>query len=155
MAEDFMDIDLPRRRRVLLTGLAFLMAGCAGRASGDVSGKVTYKGKPLTTGSVAFIPREAPPVVGRIEADGTYVAHGVPAGEVTVTVTSLDPSAVARAKGKSANDLPPEAEAAAAKASGPSNAGWFPIPDKYAHAASSDLKLTVKGGQNDYPIDLQ
>ncbi len=82
----------------LLAGLCW---GCGLAGSGTmpgvipVKGKVTYKGKPLTQGSVTFEPdgfgREAH---GKIQSDGTFVlatykeADGAVAGHHRVAVTN-------------------------------------------------------------------
>jgi len=149
-------ISSVRPAALALVVVAIMVAGCAGRGVGDVSGQVTYKGKPLTTGSVVFIVADAPPVVARIESDGSYVAKSVPTGDAVITITSLDPAAVAKVKGKGASDRPPEEEksAAAPRSGAVENKGWFPIPDKYSHRDTSGLKLTVKSGANDFPIQL-
>jgi hypothetical protein len=134
---------------------ALLVAGCSGRGVGEVSGKVTYKERPLTTGSITFIAPNIPPIVARIEPDGSYVAKNVPAGDVVITIMSLDPAAVSKVQGKSASDLPPEAPRNSSnQRDRPDNTGWFAIPVKYSHAGSSDLKLSVKPGANDYPVQL-
>jgi hypothetical protein len=57
---------------------AMLLTGCSGdtMATGSVSGKVTYEGKPVEGGSLTFVP-DSPtgggkPGVATIAADGTY-----------------------------------------------------------------------------------
>jgi hypothetical protein len=62
-----------------------------------VKGKVTYKGKPLTKGTITFVPdgygREAR---GEIQPDGTFVlttdkeGDGVVAGEHRISITHLE-----------------------------------------------------------------
>src|SRR5437588_6501794 len=69
--------------------LALLIAtGCSGKkASGTVSGKVTYQGKALRGGSVTFIPADGVGVAtSRIAEDGSYKVEKVPAGNVKITV---------------------------------------------------------------------
>jgi hypothetical protein len=95
-----------RQHRVRMFALAALvLAPCEGCGSGGgavtplvpVKGKVTYKGKPLTTGVVRFLPegygRQA---TGRLQSDGTYAlgtakeGDGVVAGEHVVTIGGFD-----------------------------------------------------------------
>jgi hypothetical protein len=77
--------------------------GCGPAGSGSaanlipVKGKVTYKGKPLTKGTIKFVPdgygREAR---GSIQSDGTFVltttkdGDGAVAGEHHVSLSNLD-----------------------------------------------------------------
>ncbi len=63
---------------LLATGL---LTGCGpghGMKLGRVQGKVTYKGQPLTYGTVSFVPdaskgTEGPIATGIIKEDGTYI----------------------------------------------------------------------------------
>src|SRR4051812_44690714 len=78
-------------------GLAALLvlgvSGCGGTAT--VSGKVTYNGRPVTSGTVVFMDadgRPSPPAY--IQADGTYSASNVPVGAVRVAIDNPPPPAV-------------------------------------------------------------
>jgi hypothetical protein len=86
--------------QVLLALLVFPLASCAKSAPVyKVSGKATFRGKPLTTGKIAFHHTDAksPLVIGEIGPDGTYqlttskTGDGAAAGQYTVTVTSMLP----------------------------------------------------------------
>lgn len=88
----------------LLTGAAFVAAGCSAGAGGEsllpVSGKVSVNGKPLTTGSVSFRPDQGNPTQhqpnGVIDADGNYelvvppARKGAPPGRYKVLIFALD-----------------------------------------------------------------
>lgn len=73
---------------LVLPFLLLLALGCKkGGASARVHGKVTYKGTPVTAGTVTFQPKEGGglyPVP--IQADGTYAARDLPYGEMVVTI---------------------------------------------------------------------
>ncbi len=67
-----------------------------------VSGKVIYRGKPVTNGTVFFMPDESkgtvgPPAVGTITSDGSYVmstdtaGDGVIVGHHKVGITGVEP----------------------------------------------------------------
>jgi len=79
------------RKRYRSHGLAFvvvlLAVGCGSR-TGDVSGKVLYKGKPLSGGSVTFFHSKGASS-SRIDNDGSYTVFKVPVGEAKITVQSL------------------------------------------------------------------
>jgi hypothetical protein len=132
------------RRLVGITLLALLAVGCQNK--GDVSGRVTFKDKPLVYGTVSFETTEGPSVQAVIKQDGSYVAHGVGLGEARVTVNSADPKQV----GSMLSWKNP-----AAKPQALNIQGWFPIPEKFASTGTSGLTKTVKRGDNKYDIDLK
>src|SRR5262245_48576180 len=71
--------------------LLALASGC-GVGRGDVSGKVTYQGKPLVWGTVQFEGSDGMLKQGNINSDGTYSVQGVAAGEAKVAVSSINPN---------------------------------------------------------------
>jgi hypothetical protein len=128
----------------LAASLCFVIAACgaAGPEMGAVSGRVTYKGNPVSKGNVAFIPTDVarPPSSGTINADGTYSLatadgrSGAQLGEYKVAVTGTDDPN---------QDIP-----------GMPLSTKSQIPKKYADADKSDLKATVKSGSNTHNIEL-
>jgi hypothetical protein len=79
---------------------ALAVAGCGPAVPVyKVTGKVTYQGKPLTTGVVAFHHKDgvSPMAKGDVRPDGTYElstfqpGDGAAAGACTVTVSSVIP----------------------------------------------------------------
>ena len=108
--------------------------GCGGPAelrgapTFPVKGKVTYRGKPLTQGSVTFEPDGAGKEAnGPIQPDGTFILTTYKPGDGAVA--GLHRVAIAFA-GKS-------------------------IPIRYAHVSSSRIEVQVTEGTTDYPIDLK
>jgi len=82
----------------LAVSLLLIVAGCAkkgGMETAPVSGKVTYRGKALTTGTVMFIPARGPAATGEIGKDGIYKLttyrpdDGAIIGAHKVTITAL------------------------------------------------------------------
>jgi hypothetical protein len=78
-------------------------AGCGARGAGTlpdlvpVKGKVTFKGEPLSKGTVHFEPDDfGRPASGKLKADGSFVlttlkeGDGVVAGHHRVSITDLD-----------------------------------------------------------------
>jgi hypothetical protein len=49
-----------------------------------VTGKITFKGKPVTKGQVNFQPADGPPAVGDIQADGTFALSTFTQGDGAV-----------------------------------------------------------------------
>src|SRR5215467_6772261 len=78
-----------RTGRSFLAGCLLLLAlaadGCS-PATGNLSGKISYNGKPLAVGSVLFIGVDAQPRTAWIEADGSYHFNEVPVGEAKLAV---------------------------------------------------------------------
>ena len=137
---------------VLLAGLS----GCARTV--DVDGTVTYRGKPVISGSVIFVGPDHATHTGIIEPDGTYCVEGVPPGPVKVAVVSHDP-----AKGRTvqAGDKilhrtgrgKRQSRGAANRPPGPAK-GWFPLPPQLADAETSGLAWLVPTGHGTFPIEL-
>lgn len=108
---------------------------------GQVQGKVTFKGKPVTEGTVTFLnPTEGGTAEGILKADGTFVVEGgVVVGEYLVVITppmhmvDTDP-------GKSP---PAPVEKAAPN-----------IPTKYRMQGTSPLRAPVKQGKNEFTFDM-
>jgi hypothetical protein len=119
--------------------------GCGGR--GDVSGKVTYKGKPLVWGTVQFEGSDKLIRQSNIKSDGTYSIQGVATGEAKVAVSSINP--------RSSDFQPREVEGRPAPKPRPKVEGWFPIPEEYQDLSKPKLSYTVKSGQNTIDIELK
>lgn len=137
--------------------LACLAVGCGGQ--GDISGTVTYKGKPVVTGSVTFYGPDKVAHIGAIDEQGNYKVAGVPTGTAEIAVASPDPvgSGLGNAIGGKApkptnpNDPPPAA--AASKVTRP--AGWQLLPAHFGEAKSSKLTREVRGGDNKIDLALE
>jgi hemoglobin len=74
-----------------------------GKAS--VSGKVTFKGKPLPDGTVTFVPDKGPVVTAAIAEDGSYTAKDVAPGSYTLAVTSMKVALPAKYSGPETSPL--------------------------------------------------
>ena len=125
----------PQRRIVFLVLLAVI--GCGGNKNeGEVSGTVTYQGKPLPIGTVSFLDSSNLLLGSSTINDGTYAipVPKVPIGAVKITVTT--PRKLRKSKRGETIEV-------------------IPIPDKYGKADSSGLTYTVKPGPNEYNIELQ
>ena len=119
--------------------IAFILlsaAACGGKTA-TVSGTVTYRGEPLTSGYVVFYDSNGQTASGRLDAAGQYTVYKAPVGEVKVAVFSIDPTRkppVGFTKGKEPGGVYKEAMAKSKQGSGdgmtePAQAGKFiPIP---------------------------
>jgi hypothetical protein len=117
---------------VLVLCLAIVGCGSLSTAQGaptlPVKGKVTYKGKPLTKGTITFQPEGAgKDATGEIQPDGTFVLttykkdDGAVVGKHRVTIDKTDAT----------------------------------VPAKYGGPGTSKLDVEVSSGTTDYPIELK
>jgi hypothetical protein len=139
-----------------VVGLSVLVAGCGGGAERPkvfpVSGKVTQKGKALTSGDVTFTPVGAADgrghiATGQIGSDGTYrlttfnTGDGAVPGTHKVTVVARSTADMRKMNelggGKIAYKLPPSV-----------------LPPKYTSVDSTPLKYTVEEKNNTIDIPL-
>lgn len=128
------------RTGLYLTVCLTILAGCGdGKAKlGKVTGTVSYKGSPISTGTIVFHPEEgrsasAEIVAGEITDVTTYEANdGVPIGKHKVTVTAAEKTG--------------EGTTAIVK-----NA----IPEKYGSLKTTDLEVEITSGENTVELDLK
>ena len=130
----------------ILVSLPFGLTGCSNSDRLEtvaVYGKVTYKGEPLPSGSVIFVPVSGGPTAeANIESDGKYSlgtyekTDGVPPGEYDVMVVAMSEQQSMEA-----------ADAAAGSES--------LIPSRYGDPSKSGLKASVKpDDDNEINFDL-
>jgi hypothetical protein len=147
-----------------LTGCLLLLAlaadGCS-KATGNLSGKISYNGKPLAVGSVLLIGVDAQPRTAWIEADGSYQFTDVPVGEAKLAVYSPDPDLAEKTRSKTkTNPGPKKAKQVRPKpssweVSADDRRKWFAIPAKYGDVDQSGLRVTITSGLNNFPIEMK
>jgi hypothetical protein len=128
------------RRALVITGLIVLgviLVGC-GRDRGPerviVSGTVNYRGRPIPTGIIRFVPKGSTPSSGAQIIDGKYRADshgGVPVGVYGVSIEAYTSESAAAATGP--DGPPPEA--------GPTKQY---LPKKYN--AGTTIEITIPSG---------
>jgi hypothetical protein len=119
-----------------------VVGGCdSGPATGEVSGKVTFRGKAVKEGSVTLLnPTEGGAYEAQIGAEGAYaVPNKVLAGEYLVEVKPLV-HIVDTDPGKS----PPA----------PMEKPAPDIPKKYRMQGTTPLKASVKAGKNEINFEM-
>jgi hypothetical protein len=137
------------RRSLPVLAMA-LVLGCGGESQpelADVKGKVTYKGKPLPGGTVAFQgPDGKGRGVGPIMRDGTYSLK-CPPGKVQAAVVTRPPSA------ESMSSV--EKRPAVREVHMPSNVDPRSLPpQQYERFDTSGLSYEVKAGGQTIDIKL-
>jgi hypothetical protein len=124
--------------RKILLSLVFLAAlgftGCTRQfPMAEVSGKVTYKGKPLPEGTIMFVPQSGFAAAGTINPDGTFrLISGKPG----------DGAVIGRHK---VAVIPPYQ---------PQTPNYPKFPLKYQDAETSGLVAEVKEGTNTFEFEL-
>ncbi|MEQ8852425.1 hypothetical protein [Gimesia sp.] len=122
-----------------LMTVTFLLTGCSGESGdtpplGEVTGKITLDGKPLTDASVTFEPKSGAPSLGKTDETGSYVLAysqdhlGAIPGQHTVRISKFGEPG-------SPNDTEDQ------------------VPDKFNK--SSQLTAEVKEGNNTVNFDLE
>jgi hypothetical protein len=124
----------------LLLPLAILAAALASAEArpdktGTINGKVTYKGEPLPGGTVTFHPAKGKPIVGKLQADGSFSVKGVPVGPTRVAI---------------------ETESVKPRPGAPPKGGkYVAIPAKYRSHMTSGLTCEVKAGNQTFDLVLE
>lgn len=125
-------------------GLMLLGAVGCSESRVDVSGSVSFKGKPLAYGTVNAIASDQMVYRGSIQPDGTFVIPNVPAGPIKLGVYSPDPyfepPMSAETKAAIAER---ERKAGMIAAPKPPKGKWFPIPQKYSDPRTSGMEADV------------
>jgi hypothetical protein len=123
--------------------LMVLAAGCS-RGTGNVSGTVKFKGKPLPAGTISFYDEVNGVASSPIDPDGSYSVSKVAAGTARITVAVPMPIRfVSPGMSDVKADLPAEAKRT------PS------IPTRYYDPAQSGLTCEVVRGDQTQDFDLQ
>ena len=124
----------------VLSTCSLLLSGCApANPVGSVKGTASLKGKPYSDAAVMFISLEKGFASGGdIQADGSFtLAEPLPVGSYTVY---LAPKSIP-VEDATAAPVPMQADKS--------------VPSKYWNESTSDIKVDVKEGENNIPIDLK
>ena len=121
-------------RLILLFVLGLSSVGCNQSNLAVVKGKVTYKDKPVTSGTITFFAQDKPAAYGDLQPDGTYTlmtdkpGDGATPGKYQVVVVAMKDQA---------NALPEERSPLPAPT----------VPFKYTNMATTDLTAEVEKGK--------
>jgi hypothetical protein len=148
-------------RPLLLTvaaALALTPAGC-GPGTTDITGRVTFQGKPVVYGTVVVIDADGVPKSGLIARDATFRVTGIRVGAAKAAVSSPPPPGAIplSARDKKVQDddnnekvttPPPSVDPELVRS-------WFPLPEKYGDPAKSEITLDVRSGRPPYELELK
>jgi hypothetical protein len=155
--------------RLGLLLVLLVVTGC-GSGRGKVSGRVLFHGEPLPGGWVNFRPADPRQnaVPAQLDEEGRYEAV-LPVGEVKVSIDNRQLQPPPNPGGGLAPDLPLTPELRKTLTSGtpaqdrsgspqaePSKlpGRYVPIPEKYYTLETSNLQLTVSGGNQEHDFEL-
>jgi hypothetical protein len=153
------ELRLVRLARWLLCGLV-IAAGCSTvkhqTEHAQVTGQVTYNGKPVTGGRVLFVAVEGGWAgEGIIDKNGNYTVSS-PVGDVKIAIDNMMLTSLGTGKGtkheigmKGAGKPRPDAPEAKIP-----EGTYMKLPSKYSKLESSGLTYTVKKGDQTYNIQL-
>ena len=129
-------------RSLLVIATALCLVGCDSSGLTTVTGKVTYNGEPVPTGTISFVSADKPTAYGEIGPDGSYSlmtnkpGDGAMPGSYQVTVIALEDMGDRMPEDR--NPLPPPV-----------------VPNKYSSAGTSGLTAEVEAGkENVIDFDL-
>jgi hypothetical protein len=146
--------------RLLLLLPLFLVLACGcgltnKSAPAKLSGKVTYKGKPLTGGTITLYPPSGGVYAITIKEDGSYSGADLPTGEMPVSIETMAvkaPTDPVDPKTKQKYQMSPRP--GAENASAPAAVEQVKIPAKYAKKETSNLSVTLGPGKQAKDFDL-
>jgi hypothetical protein len=120
----------------VLGAFLLVLTGC-GEPIGKISGKLTYKGAPITAGSISFnMKGKGVAQDAKLDATGAFrMSAPLPTGTYHVYYVPPTPEPQDPSKGQA----PVIATA---------------VPIKYQDLLTSDLSFEIKRGTNDIPIEL-
>jgi hypothetical protein len=135
--------------RLLSVFLLAVLCGCGSREQlGDVTGQITFQGKPVTKAVIHFSnPTKGIFIAAESNAMGQYVVEmakgrGLPAGTYQVSISPASP-------------VPTKAVPATGPLPKSIKAPESPdIPPKYRDSKTSGLTLTVVDGQNCFDVKM-
>ncbi|MEN6450531.1 MAG: hypothetical protein ABFC96_08580 [Thermoguttaceae bacterium] len=121
-----------------------LGSGCHAPTTGDVSGKLTFRGKPLARGTISFISNNGGIVASGNLEKGRYTVVKAPVGPCKIAVqVHQAPLRIWMPDPNQPNQDPPP------------DPDFVPIPPRYQDFDESGLTYTVTAGQHTYDIDLK
>lgn len=115
--------------------LIALAAGC-GKSDNTVSvnGHVSYKGQPISLGTVTFFAEQGRPIVAPLSAEGEYEANLAPGDYVAIIMVGAE----VPAGYKEGDPLPPSK---------------LTLPPEYMNRSQSPLKATITANHSE-PVDF-
>ena len=139
--------------------LLSVIVGCGPRM-GEVTGEVTFKGKPIPGGIVTFRPADESQnsVAYELGRDGKYKVE-LPVGDVLICIDNreFEPHPATVPAIPPGMNLPQDVikgMQASSKESSKVSDRWVKLPQRYYQIDTSGLKISVKGGKQTETIEF-
>jgi hypothetical protein len=141
-------------KRIILMSIGLvLLVGCGSKSStgGQVTGTLTYKGKPVNGALLRFVPQksEGTDFTVPVSQEGTFSGFDIPPGEYKLVVEAPQIPKMTPPPGAS-EDVKKKFEESHSQ-----DIPTIPYPNKYKSVLSTDLKCTITEGQKqNLPLEL-
>lgn len=130
------------------------LTGCGGDSGkATISGKVTYKGAPVTGGTLTLYAESGTPYPVNINPNGTFNVSDVPTGQRTVSI-STDNVQTNQGYTMPPGVTPPKDSPAPPQIDTSTLPKKVDIPAKYKDPKTSGLTWDIKGGKQSKDFDL-
>ena len=147
--------------RILIVSMALLpLMGCGSKRNqgGVVTGKITYKGQPVNGAMLHLYPiaGKSPDISIPVTQEGTFQSSNIPPGEYKIVVESHSPPPARDMPTMPTKNIDPAKAAEMKQVLQQMKSEAIPTiayPTKYKDAARTDLKCTIKEG--DQPLTLE
>jgi hypothetical protein len=140
--------------------LLVIAVGCGPR-TGEVSGEVTFKGKPIPGGILTFRPADESQnsVSYDLQRDGKFKVV-LPVGDVAISIDNreFEPRPATVPAIPPGMNLPPDVikgMQASSKESSKVSDRWVKLPERYYQVETSNTKIAVKGGKQSETIEFK
>lgn len=147
-------------RNFSATFLLLILAGC-GTRTGEVSGEIVFKGKPVPGGIVTFRPADEShnSVSYELGRDGKFKVE-LPVGEALISIDNreFEPRPATVAAIPPGVNLPADVVKgmqSSSKESSKVSDRWVKLPERYYQVETSNIKITVKGGKQSETIEFK
>lgn len=147
-------------RLLSVASVLLCLAGCGPR-TGTVTGEATYKGQPIPGGLLTFRPVDPSQnsATYELDRDGKFKLE-LPVGEALICIDNreFEPQPATTPAILPGMNLPAEVAksmAASSKESKKVSDRWVKLPEKYYQIETSDLRITVKGGEQSEIIEFE
>jgi hypothetical protein len=139
---------------LLFAVIGVVVCGC-GNSTATISGKVSYRGRLVTSGSIIVLQSDGTAKSGVIQPDGSYSVAGVERGHLRIAVISPNPAHTRSVLSVEANRARIGHKRTNAVAYRPSTSGWFALPRDLGDPVTSGLECEIANAKVEYDINAK